>query len=38
MKKRLLAFVSVVMVGAMVLGGCGSKAEEPKECRPFRGA
>lgn len=31
MKKRLLAFVSVVMVGAMVLGGCGSKAEEPAE-------
>lgn len=31
MKKRLLAFVSVVMVGAMVLGGCGSKAETPAE-------
>lgn len=31
MKKRLLAFVSVVMVGTMVLGGCGSKAEEPAE-------
>lgn len=31
MKKRLLAFVSVVMVGAMVLGGCGSKAGEPAE-------
>ena len=31
MKKKLLAFVSVVMVGAMVLGGCGSKAEEPAE-------
>lgn len=31
MKKRLLAFVSVVMVGAMVLGGCGSKAEAPAE-------
>lgn len=31
MKKRLLAFVSVVMVGAMVLGGCGSKAEEPAQ-------
>lgn len=31
MKKRLLAFVSVVMVGTMVLGGCGSKAEAPAE-------
>lgn len=31
MKKKLLALVSVVMVGAMVLGGCGSKKEEPKE-------
>lgn len=31
MKKRLLAFVSVVMVSAMVLGGCGSKAQEPAE-------
>lgn len=31
MKKRLLALVSVVMVGAMVLGGCGSKAQEPAE-------
>ena len=28
MKKKLLALVSVVMVGAMVLGGCGNKAEE----------
>lgn len=31
MKKRLLALVSVVMVSAMVLGGCGSKAQEPAE-------
>lgn len=31
MKKRLLALVSVVMVGAMVLGGCGSKTEAPAE-------
>ena len=31
MKKRLLALVSVVMVGAMVLGGCRSKAQEPAE-------
>lgn len=31
MKKRLLALVSVVMVSAMVLGGCGSKTQEPAE-------
>jgi len=31
MKKKLLALVSVVMVGAMVLSACGSKAEEPAE-------
>lgn len=31
MKKRLLALVSVVMVSAMVLGGCGSKTEAPAE-------
>ena len=31
MKKRLLALVSVVMVSAMVLGGCGRKAQEPAE-------